>query len=49
MVLQPTLVIIETENYRPPCVIAFCNTADRYYKEGCTVSVRQLGCTLTVK
>jgi hypothetical protein len=46
MVLQPSLVIIETENCRPPCVNAFCNAADRYYKEGCTVVVGQLGlCT----
>ena len=49
LVFQPSLVIIETENCRPPCVNAFCNTADKYYKEGCTVAVRQLGCTLAVK
>jgi hypothetical protein len=49
LVFQPSLVIIETENYRPPSVNAFCNTADKYYKEGCTVAVWQLGRTLTVK
>lgn len=49
LVFKPSLIIIETENCRSPCVNAFYNTADKYYKEGCTVAVRQLGCTLTVK